>query len=178
MKTKRQLLLSAATALFLVSTCAVPHPAKAECAQWDLNGRWNIKQSNGPYLYFTIQQNGTALTGSASYTVNRPLKHVLGPAVVGQDPLVYNGQLDGKVQGSSFHVEIYWGNGEVGIYSGTIGATGRIEGNTYIKQDPSRKATWFSDSRMNCASASASATPAPPARPPKKPVKTIGVPKK
>ena len=74
------------------------------------------------------------------------------------------GQIDGTIQGKVIQFTVYWGGskegGSVGVYTGTIGPTGKIDGASYDKVQPNVKATWYSDTRMECAS-SADAAPTP-----------------
>src|SRR4051812_20030267 len=52
-------------ALFFSSLIAFsPSSARAQCKQWDVSGRWDIKQSNGFTVHLNLTQHGTRINGS------------------------------------------------------------------------------------------------------------------
>lgn len=158
--------------------------AHAQCTQWDVSGRWSMSQG-GLTINLDIQQNGTTVTGNAAYR-----------DIVNHRTYEGAGSLDGTVVGNRFAIQVYWGrssisggtvlgpshntssNGIVGVYTGTIGPQGRIEGDTYDRQKPSVRATWYSNTTMKCKPQAQPIQPPviaqPPAPAPPKPVKTTG----
>lgn len=148
----------ASRATLLASMLALPTiaAAQAPCTQWDVSGKWRAKQGSF-VIDFELQQTGTNLQGVGEIYVDS--WHEDG------------GPVDGSLKGDSFELTGYWTGGSVGVYRGTIGATGRIEGWTHDKRDPGSSAAWYSDSRMNCLTREAAAPAAPP---PAKKVKVLG----
>ena len=127
--------------IFVSVFALLPNSAKAQCTQWNVAGKWAIKQGK-IVVDFDLRQDRTVITGTASYFGSN-----------GKGGLVeVDGSLDGTVRGDRFDVQIYWGNGPVGVYNGTIGPQGRIEGTTYDKQRPSNKVAWWSARTMKCVS--------------------------
>jgi len=128
-------------------------PAAAqECAEWDVSGRWYITQSNVGSVVFDVSQRGKVVTGKAGWSELVGGEPILGIIQRGKDPAFYKGSVDGTVSGSRFELNVYWPtNRAVGVYVGTIGPRGRIEGTTHDKLAPKNRATWFSDSLMKCA---------------------------
>lgn len=119
--------------------------AQAACGQWDVGGKWDLQQSNNFYATLMINQSikpsGSELRGS----VRSRSEHI------GSQPTL-RGDLDGSLNGDRLTFKVYWGGNSVGVYTGTIGPTGRIEGTTYDKRNPGNRAAWYSTIRMNCLS--------------------------
>ena len=147
-------------ALFFSSLIALSPPsARAQCKQWDVSGRWDIKQSNGYTVHLNLTQHGTRINGSGK---------TLTAGLHG---------LHGNIQGNDFFVQITWGPDAIGIYRGKVGPEGRIDGTTYDEKSPGSKANWFSTTAMKCSeeTQAASVKPestVPPVRP--KPIKSSG----
>src|SRR4051812_17468796 len=91
---------------------APPH-ATAECTQWDVSGRWDIKQSNGFTVHLVLTQHGTRINGS------------------GKTSTAGLHGLHGNIIGDDFYLEITWGPDAQGVYRGKVGPSGRIDGTTY-----------------------------------------------
>lgn len=127
--------------LFVSVFALLPNSAKAQCTQWNAGGEWYIQQGTTA-VYLTLSQDRTVITGTAMYYSRNAQKYVVK----------VNGSLDGTVRGDNFDVQIYWGNGPVGVYSGKIGPQGRIEGITYDRQKPANKVGWYSGRTMKCVS--------------------------
>lgn len=153
-------------ALFLVG----PAPASAAvCASWDASGQWYIRQSNGFTVGLDMKQEGNVVSGSAQWIALTGEGKVLGVTVKGEDPEINSGSLDGTIDGNRVNLKIYWTtNGQIGVYTGEIDSLGRIEGDTYDRQQPNSRATWFSSILLRCATPAVPPTsPAPvPKMPP------------
>lgn len=121
--------------------------AHAACAQWEVSGAWTIAQTNGYLPKFTLTQRGAELQGKAEYTVVTPSCAVTATC------RPTRGSADGTITGNAFKLNVYWGNGTIGIYSGTVGAQGRIEGTTQDKMNPRSMASWYSKRTFSCAAA-------------------------
>jgi hypothetical protein len=143
--------------LFFMTVLALsPNSANAQCSQWNVSGDWVIVQRER-YVTFSITQKGNIVTGKAlSYLQIRK----------NSDPK-YHGDVDGTVKGDDFVVHVYWDNNVIGVYTGKISLTGKLEGKTYDQANPSSKIPWYSDKSFVC--------PAPPPIP--KVFKTTGHPK-
>jgi hypothetical protein len=146
-------------AAFLFASILAPPASllKAECKQWDVSGNWVLKQSNGFAIELRLNQNGKELTGTADAKSGG-----------------YSDKVQGNIEGNDFYVSIPWGfkRTRVGVYRGTIGSSGRIDGTTYDEKHPQVKATWFSTTAMKCADA------APAAKVLEHPGKVLGSPGK
>ena len=116
---------------FLTVLALLPHSTSAQCAQWNLSGDLSIQQEN-TVVYFDLAQDGALLAGRASYSA--PGKEVnLGIAQVGADAISRKGDVDGSTRGNSFTAKVYWdGNHKIGVYTGTISPTGKIEGDVSV----------------------------------------------
>lgn len=130
--------------LFASILVLLPALTHAQCAQWDVAGQWNITQ--GKFVIpVQLNQNGKVITGTAKHEASyNPENKTFGTY------RTVEGSIDGTVEGTSFNVQIYWPDGLVGVYRGTIGPQGRIEGDTYDKNKPSSRANWYSTRVMTC----------------------------
>ena len=126
--------------LFTSIFALLPSPAYAQCKQWDVSGHWVLRQSNTTNQ-IDLRQNGTVITGTASFVSTDTRSNTI------------RGDVDGTVKGDHFAVKIYWRNNTIGVYNGTIGPSGRLEGTGYEQRSPSTKVIWFSDRPMKCADA-------------------------
>jgi hypothetical protein len=153
-------LVAAFAALIAIPLASVTEAgAAAQCRQWDVGGRWWIQQSGQVFGYFDVDQRGDLLEGR-------------GRADSFSNPGM-SGGLDGTLEGSSVEVTVYWHSDIVGVYRGTIGPTGRIEGRTFDKRHPSKRAAWFTTNKMRClARVDGSTAPQPP--PEQKKIKVLG----
>ena len=146
------------------SLFALPAPlAEAQCQQWSVGHGWRFKQgtrtSNGHIVAtivdMNLQQRGTVVTGTAvlrdTYT-DKGVAYVLWST---------SGTVDGTVKGDAYAVKIEWDNDTTGVYEGTIGPSGKIEGKGWERRTPRTKVRWYSETRMVCAEATA----VPPAAP-------------
>jgi hypothetical protein len=130
-----------------VSFCALlPYAAYAACSDFDASGRWEAVQSNGFVVQFKLKQSGTVLHGTASYPV-----HDDGLFLVGPLDMRKGGRADGAIRGRKVMINVYWdSNNSIGIYKGTVGSDGHINGVTYDKLSPSNVATWFTHGSLKC----------------------------
>jgi hypothetical protein len=122
-------------------------PVEAQCQQWDVGHKWRFKQGSTP-VDLDLHQNGTVVTGKAVHIADEN-KVGGGFGALGW----VHGDVDGTVKGDHFAVIIHWGNNTTGVYNGTIGPSGRIEGTGYNQASPSVKVNWHSETHMECADA-------------------------
>ena len=144
--------------LLFTSLFALPAPlAEAQCKQWNVGHGWRFKQGTLP-VDMNLQQKGTVVTGTASFTGTtiKASDNVMGS--FGQEGLIY-GDVDGTVKGDSFAVKIYWNNDTIGVYEGTIRPSGKIEGKGWERRSPRTKVRWYSETRMVCADAAPTPKP-------------------
>ncbi len=157
-------------------------PVKAQCKQWSVGHAWRFKQGPTP-VEMNLQQNGTVVTGTATHNVPKTETYNFGliPHKYGVN---VSGTVDGTVEGDQFAVKIEWSNNTTGVYEGTIGPSGKIEGKGWEIRSPRTKVRWYSETRMVCAESTAVQPPAPPPQtsgtiptPAPKPPKSTGRPK-
>src|ERR1700756_1336072 len=60
-------ILTLLSVLGVVGALLLPGAAQADCAQWDLSGRWVIQQGNGIWVYVDLTQTGTDVRGTATF---------------------------------------------------------------------------------------------------------------
>ena len=142
----------------------IASPAEAQCPQgWDISGVWGLKQSNQAepnQMTLGVQRGGVIIQGTASYR---------------KESTRVKGVVTGNLTGDSVYMEINWSNGLTGVYSGTIGPRGKLQGTSYEKGSPSVKVSWNSTRPMICRQAPkpGMGLPPPPAQQqPQKPVET------
>jgi hypothetical protein len=92
---------------------------------FDVSGRWQAKQTNGPLVTFDMQQDGETLHGTAAFDGN-------------------SGTGRGRVAGNGFLFTVDWNGPSVGEYNGTFGLDGRLTGHTFDLSDPASQAGWVS----------------------------------
>ena len=129
-----------ATALALIAQPA----AAAACDNWDVEGQWSIIQANKITVAVNVVQDGDELAGTASYQG-------------------INGTLEGYLDGDTFKIRVSWerdipnchqdglmttacvAGDKFGIYEGTVGGHGDIEGSTWPFENPNAvRQSWFS----------------------------------
>lgn len=93
----------------------------------DVRGAWSAHQTNGAKVNFTLDQDSAG--------------NVSGDAFVGST----HGNCQGMVRGDDFLVTVQWANGPRGRYTGHLGLDLRLSGETVDLNNPTSKATWFSD---------------------------------
>lgn len=137
-------------AIGLCVAMSFPAAAAQTCSQWDVGGEWTAVQSNGAKPHFSLQQSGSGIQGTAGDTYVHKDACVL--VACGDDYYTHQGSVDGSVDGNAIELKSYWDNNAIGVYSGTIGPQGRIEGTTYDQRNPQVRAEWYSDRTMKCLS--------------------------
>ena len=150
-------------AIFVLS---LPAAAHAACEQWDVRGKWTIKQTKGFSVIFQLEQTGAELQGKAGDASPQ------GDCVLTATCPLFSGSVDGTIKGNSFDLNVYWNGGVIGVYAGRIGPQGRIEGWTYDKVDPSSSGRWFSNTTVKCLPIATGAASAPLVS--EKPVHSLG----
>jgi hypothetical protein len=118
----------------------------AACSTWDVKGLRTIKQSNGITVYANLRQEGRAVSGTAAWTEVQ----VHDGESVGTG---HSGGVKGTLDGARFEAVVTWSNGSVGVYSGQIGADGRISGINYDRRRPDIRVTWHTTEPFRCADA-------------------------
>jgi len=117
-----------------------PSPVEAGCSDWNATGEFTFVQTNRYSPKFKLNQTGSDIHGTAEYKI---LDYNLNGRPV-------TASVDGYIQGDNFEVTAYWNNDTAGVYSGRIGAQGRIEGSTYDKRHPDAMARWHSEPTLSC----------------------------
>jgi hypothetical protein len=115
-----------------------------------VSGQWIAVQTNGAKPNFSLQQSGSGIQGQANDTYVHKDACVL--VACGDDYYNRPGSVDGSIHGNAIELKAYWDNNTIGVYSGTIGPQGRIEGTTYDQRNPQTRAEWYSDRTMKCLS--------------------------
>jgi hypothetical protein len=128
-------------------------PVEAQCEQYDVSGQWTIEQ--GSYrISVALNQNGKTVSGTASQVHGKTTGH--------GDVHIVQGQVNGTVEGDSFHVQINWSGGGAGDYSGTIGGANLgMAGTTHDKNKPTSTASWLTNHHFDCADAAPTAPAGP-----------------
>jgi hypothetical protein len=154
-----------AAAAFMALMSAPAFAAEA-CAEWSLRGDTFLIQSNNPRqpTVLGLEQEGEQLKGIAAYGGSVSL---LSPGEFEK-----SGPVTGKVTGNSFSATVYWGNGSIGVYTGTIDAQGVLSGQTFDKANPRSTAVFHARIPLKCHSRIPSAPGAQAAAP--GPTKVLG----
>jgi hypothetical protein len=141
--------------LFAAAFALLPISAGAQCGtSWDASGTMGVRQRGIRYgITFEMQQKGRVITGNAHGTVDN--------SDGGVDTL--KGTIDGTIDGDNFSVQIFWTNGQTGIYTAKILPSGRLDGEAYEKNSPSVRVPWNSNGVLKCP---------PPTAP--KPIRSTG----
>jgi hypothetical protein len=143
--------------VFSVFAVLLPSAAQAACSQWDVSGEWVFVQSNNTSPRFTLQQTGTGLQGSASYSHRVDENGCIG---VNCDHLeTVSASVDGTIDGDSLEINAYWNNGTIGVYTAKIGSQGRIQGSGYDRLHPQTMANWYSDRTAKCLTGAGGVSP-------------------
>ncbi len=129
--------------------------AQAACPQWNLNGDWNIVQSNDTVAPFRFHQEGKFLKGTAavSHTYEEDCIGVGCDTHVESDTAT----VDGEINGDSIEFTAYWSKGPIGHYEGTINDRGRLKGTGYERRAPDTIVSWYSRENANCIATSSDA---------------------
>lgn len=137
--------------LFVAILVLSPVSARAQCANWDASGRLDIQQQNtvNP-IELTLQQNGRVLSGKAQTTFTQ---------VKGFHTQIdrVTASVDGTIDGNRISIQLYWSNSspllgrnKVGVYNGSVLATGRLDGESYEKSSPNVRYIWHSQGVLKC----------------------------
>jgi hypothetical protein len=144
--------------LLLVSVLALLQiSAQAQCANWDANAHMVLRQPGSKPTEIWLTQKGKLIQGTALAIVRK------GGSNDGERRMT--GTIDGTLDGDSFSVQIYWDNGQTGVYNGKVLLSGRLDGEAYEKRSPNVRLPWHTDEGLNCR-------PPPPVIP--KPIKSSG----
>jgi len=120
----------------------MPISAGAQCSTgWDASGRMGVRQVGVRYgITFEMQQKGRVITGNAHGTVD--------DRTGGVDSL--KGTIDGTLDGDNFSVQIFWTNGQTGVYNAKVLPSGRLDGEGYEKNSPNIRVSWNSHGVLKC----------------------------
>jgi hypothetical protein len=121
--------------------------AMVGCSQWLMPSRTAIKQSNETVISVEISSSQGGFVGKASY-----YSHFRRAA-----PFLVNGVLEGRMNGSSVQFTIHWQDdyntgvkNATGVYIGTVGPQGRLEGTSYDVAHPQSRASWWANEALQC----------------------------
>jgi hypothetical protein len=130
-----------------------------DCQQWNIStwdSRAIIAQSNAWAVHFDFNQNFSRLQGPARATDPYGRVRYTGnvDGFVSRSELVPGprGSQAGERGPASVFFTIGWGNGSVGVYSGTITRYGWGDGTTWDLRHPESKATWVLHPFAKCRS--------------------------
>ncbi len=119
--------------ILLISVCALlPSPAQAQCKRWDVSGQWEMRTSNGGISSLNLRQG--KWEGASANLTGTTAGHAIS----------------GNISGNAFTMA-YTVDGLPRRYTGTIGASGIIEG--YIGARDASGVYWVSSRSMKCADA-------------------------
>ncbi len=126
--------------LFAAILALLPISAGAQCrTQWLARGHEvvTIMQRGQKYgMHLSLEQKGRVITGTASHQTTTG---------------VNKGTVDGTLDRDSFRAQIFWANGQTGVYSATVLPSGRLDGEGYEKASPNIRVTWHSAGVLKCA---------------------------
>ncbi len=128
--------------LFAAVLALLPISAGAQCsARWDASGGWwMVQRGQANHIGINLKQKGRVLTGTAV-------------SLEGNADTV--GTIDGTIDGDTINFQIFWPDHLTGVYNGKILPSGRVEGETYDKNNTRHRQPWRSEGVLKCA-------PAPP----------------
>jgi hypothetical protein len=155
---------SLACGILLAAVIALqPSSVEAQCSTgWDASGRWSISQrGQKERIKLDLQQNGRVLTGTAS------IEHEETPWTGGITTQTVRARVDGTIDGDNFSVQIFWERNLTGVYNAKVLPSGRLDGETYDKNNSKIRQTWNSWEVLKCLP-----PPSTPAKP--KPIKATG----
>ena len=123
--------------------------ARAECMYFDVTSNWKLYQSNGPQVFFALQQTDGNFQGAATFDI---------PGVERD----HHGSANGVISGDSVKFTIRWDDGAVGEYTGAVkGLTDSndrhgiargidLEGSTADQTNGASRATWHAHLDYRC----------------------------
>ena len=132
--------------LFAAVLALLPTPAHAQCAtSWNLNGAVSLRQRGQQFaIELTLQHKGRVITGTALHNAKTPGMGSGGLRRV-------EGTVDGTLDGDIFSVQIFWPDDLTGVYTGKVLPSGRLEGETYDKNNSKNRQPWRSDGVLKCS---------------------------
>ena len=111
---------------------ALATSGQAECAKWDINGEWEVAQSDGLDTTFQLRQDGDQLTGAASYK-----------SLTGGNSRGTSQSLEGTFdQYGNLRIAVKWDSGAVVVYAGGINGEGRFAGVVKDESNLGNSASW------------------------------------
>lgn len=131
----------------------------ADCAQWDISGHWEFRQTNGLTVEFELQQTGDAISGTGKYCFD--CSRTGGEFAGGNQ-----GPVTGTVNGNSILLNTSWGSD----YAGGVGSDAFIGGTT-SSAGQKTAVGWRGNRAATCQPEPSATTP--PSHP-EKPVKKLG----
>lgn len=137
------------TVTLLLAGSLAPTSAAAGCAQWNLNGRWVLSQTNGYRTELDLRQApGGGIIGQASYGDTHK-----DTGVGTHFGLGGNGPVSGKIVGNKLTLVAEWTDGSTGEYIGEVGAEGQLTGITRDQKNRKNAAIWheWNGKRAVCA---------------------------
>ncbi len=124
---------------------SLPASAGAQCTSWDASGNLTILQrGSNDNIGLTLEQKGMVITGTAGYDARNDTHGGFGRKHV-------QGNVDGAINGDSFSVQIFWPDNLTGVYNAKILPSGRLDGETYDKNNSKIRQTWRSEGVLKCA---------------------------
>lgn len=141
-----------------VQTAAAQSPA---CTQWDVSGTWATSQSNAYTPEFVFQQQGTAVTGTATIPPDQEARaNYSGPT----------GQVQGALAGDQLKVTVTWPprvrDGVVvqGVYMATV-VSGGIQNGSAVDPGSGASVTWQGSGAPRCVTFASTPSSAPSTMP-------------
>ena len=138
----------------------LPSSAGAQCSggNWDANAHMVLRQPGSKPIEIWLSHRGKGIQGTALAIVRKDNND-------GERRMT--GTIDGSFDGDNFSVQIYWDNGQTGVYNGKVLLSGRLDGEAWEKRSPNVRLPWHTDEGLNCRILSP-----PPVIP--KPIKSTG----
>lgn len=135
----------------------LPSSVEAQCSTgWDASGMWSISQrGQKERINLNLQQNGRVLTGTAS------IVHEETPWTGGITAQTIRARVDGTIDGDNFSVQIFWKDNLTGVYNAKVLPSGRLDGETYDKNNSKIRQTWNSWEVLKCLPPPTPTTPKP-----------------
>jgi hypothetical protein len=125
--------------LLVILAAWLPSAAQQPCT-WIVDGEWSIIQRGvEDPIYISLSQNpdDNTVIGKVSNDIREVDRRV-------------RGEVDGVVRGDTISFQIFWPDKLVGVYNGKFSQTGRIEGETYDKNNTKVRQPWYSEKRFRC----------------------------
>jgi hypothetical protein len=101
-----------------------------------------LRQAGSKATEIWLSHKGKGIQGTALAIVRR------GGSNDGERRMT--GTIDGSFDGDNFSVQIYWDNGQTGVYNGKVLLSGRLDGEAWEKRSPNVRIPWHTDEGLNC----------------------------